>query len=112
VDPSWGQYDEHPVASRDRPLDDLMVVRRSRNDGDAPLEPVELSHALLPAHADQVFTRIRGSDCDVLCPLDNPSGKFEIGSEARRLRCGLCGRHLRQGKGAPLLLAVARPGVY
>jgi hypothetical protein len=52
VDPSWDQYDEHPVASRDRPLDDLTVVRRSRNDGDAPLESVELSHALLPAHAD------------------------------------------------------------
>src|SRR5438132_6561734 len=32
LDPSRHAYDEHPVAARDRPLDDLAVVRRTRND--------------------------------------------------------------------------------
>jgi hypothetical protein len=58
VDSPRDQHDEHAVAPRDRPLDDLGVVRRSRNDGDAPLERVELPHALLPAHADHLVAAI------------------------------------------------------
>jgi hypothetical protein len=59
VDASRDQHDEHPVAPRDRALDDLAVVRRSRNHGDAPLERVELPHALLPAHADHLVAPIQ-----------------------------------------------------
>jgi hypothetical protein len=59
VDSSRDQHDEHPVAPRYRPLDDLAVVRRSRNDGDAPLERVELPHAFLPAHADHLVPPVQ-----------------------------------------------------
>jgi hypothetical protein len=59
VNPTGHQHDEHPVAARDRALDDLRVVRRTRNDGDAPLESVELPHALLPAHADDLMPPIQ-----------------------------------------------------
>src|SRR5688572_10059651 len=40
VDSSRNQDDEHAVALRDRALDDLALVRGSRNDGDALLERV------------------------------------------------------------------------
>jgi hypothetical protein len=99
----------HPATAR------LMTSRSSVAPGTTVMRPSNLSSfpTLCSRHTPtHVFTWIRGSDCDVLCPLDNSSRKFEIGSDARGLRCGLCGRHLRQGKGAPLLLAVARPGVY
>jgi hypothetical protein len=58
VHPSRDENDEHPVALRDCALDDLEVVRRSRNDGDAPLERVELPHAFLPAHADHFVATV------------------------------------------------------
>jgi hypothetical protein len=59
VDASRDEHDEHPVAPRDRTLDDLAVVSRSRNDGDARLERVELPHALLAARADHLVTPIQ-----------------------------------------------------
>jgi hypothetical protein len=59
VDASRDEHDEHPVAPRHRALDDLAVVRRSRNDGDAPPERVELLHALLAAHADHLVATIK-----------------------------------------------------
>jgi len=39
-------------------LDDLGVVRLSRNNGDASFERVELPDALLPAHADDLVAPI------------------------------------------------------
>src|SRR5207244_8033805 len=45
---TWDQHREHPVALRYGAPDDLGVVRRSGNDRDAPLERVELLHALFP----------------------------------------------------------------
>src|SRR5690349_15731458 len=59
VDASRGHHDENSVASRDSALDDLPVVGRSRDDGDAPLECVELPHALLAAHANYLVTSIQ-----------------------------------------------------
>ena len=59
MDAPRDEHDEHPVAPRDRALDDLAVVRRSRNDGDAPLERIELPHALLAAHADHLVAAIQ-----------------------------------------------------
>jgi hypothetical protein len=59
VHASRDEHDEHPVAPRDRALDHLTVVCRSRNDGDAPLERIELSHAFLPAHADHLVATIQ-----------------------------------------------------
>src|SRR5512143_4121111 len=48
------KHDEQHVARSHRALDDLAVVRRSRNDRDASLERVELPHAALPADADHL----------------------------------------------------------
>jgi hypothetical protein len=59
VDPPRDQHDEHPVAPGDRALDDLGVVRRSRNDSDAPLVRVELLHALLSTHANHLVASIK-----------------------------------------------------
>src|SRR6185437_9676404 len=59
VDPSRDQHDEHPVAPGDRPLDDLGVVRRSPNDSDAPLEPIELPYAFLTTHANHLVAPIQ-----------------------------------------------------
>jgi hypothetical protein len=59
VDSSRDQYDEHAVAPGDRALDHLAVVRRSRNDGDASLERVELPHAFLPAHTDHLVAPVQ-----------------------------------------------------
>src|SRR5215218_10489774 len=57
--PPRDQYDEHPVAPRDRALDDLAVVRRSRNDSDSSLELVELLHTALAAHANHLVDPIQ-----------------------------------------------------
>src|SRR6185295_13713705 len=54
-----GHHDENPAASRDSALDDLAVVGRSRDDSDAPLERVELPHALLAAHANHLVTAVQ-----------------------------------------------------
>ena len=67
------QYDEHPVAPRDRALDDLAIVRGSRNDSDAPLEPVELAHAWLPAYADDLVAPIERMLDHVLAELPGGS---------------------------------------
>ena len=107
VDAARDEDHEHSVAARDRFLDDLGVVRRSRNDSDAPLELVELPHALLPAHADHLVAAIkrvlhhvlpelpRGSDdadshraCSVApCTLEgcqSSTGPFGLGDERSR----------------------------
>src|SRR5205085_5493521 len=49
---------EHPVTLGDRALDDVAVVRRSWNDGDASLEPLKFLDALLAAHADHLVASI------------------------------------------------------
>src|SRR5581483_11019844 len=59
VDASRRHHDENAVASRDSAPDDLAVVGRSRDDTDAPLERVELPHALLSAHANHLVTAIQ-----------------------------------------------------
>src|ERR1043166_121004 len=59
MDASRGHHDENPVASRYSALDDLAVVGRSRDDSDAPLERIELPHALLTAHAKHLVTAIQ-----------------------------------------------------
>ena len=58
VYPPRDEDDEHPVAARDRALDDLAVVRRARDDGDPPLERVELGNALLPADAHHLVAAV------------------------------------------------------
>jgi hypothetical protein len=57
-DPSRGQHDEHTVAPGHDTLDNLAVVRLSGDDGDAPLERIELPHAALPAHANHLVAPI------------------------------------------------------
>src|SRR5438067_4181386 len=54
-----GKHDEHPVAPGDGALDDLAVIRRSRNDSHAPLEGIELLHAALAAQADHRIAPIQ-----------------------------------------------------
>ena len=58
MDASWDEHDEHPVAPRHRTLDDPAVVGGSRQDGDAPLERVELRDALLPTDANHLVASI------------------------------------------------------
>src|SRR2546423_15292783 len=48
-----------PRRTRRARVDDLWVVRGSRNDSDALLECVELLHALLSAHADHVVLPVK-----------------------------------------------------
>src|SRR5882672_11656591 len=57
--PPTGPDGGHPVAPCDRALDNLAVVRCSGNDGDAPLERVELFHAALPARANHLVAAIQ-----------------------------------------------------
>src|SRR5438477_5305528 len=59
VDAHRGEHDEHPVAPGYGALDDLAVIRRSRNDSNAPLEGIELLHAALAAHADHRIAPIQ-----------------------------------------------------
>lgn len=68
VDSSRDKYGERPVASRDRALADLRIVRRPGNNGDASLERIELSDAFLPAHADHLIAA--SSAC---CTMYRPS---------------------------------------
>ena len=58
VDAARDENGEHSVAPLHRALDYLAVVRRSRNDRDAILEPIELLHALLAAHAHHLVAAI------------------------------------------------------
>ena len=55
-----GKHDENAVATCDGALDDLAVVGRSRYDRDALLEDIELLHAAVAAHADDLVAAIQG----------------------------------------------------
>src|SRR5947207_3304984 len=56
--PPRGQDGQHSVAFRNGALDDLAVVGGAGNDGDAPLERIQLRHALLPADGDDLVAAI------------------------------------------------------
>jgi hypothetical protein len=56
---SRDQHGEHRVTPGDRTLDDVTIIRGSRNNGDSPLELVELCHALLAAHANHLVVSIQ-----------------------------------------------------
>jgi hypothetical protein len=60
VDAHRGKYDENAVATGDGALDDLAVVGRPRYDRDALLEGIELFHAGVAAHADDLVAAIQG----------------------------------------------------
>src|SRR5947209_6004974 len=90
------QHREHPVTLRDRTLDDVTVVRRSWNDRDASLEPLEFLDALLAAHADHLETSIQRVLHHVLpeLPRGADDANFQrasfvglIRSWFRRVRC-------------------------
>src|SRR4051794_33013807 len=53
--PSRNEHDEHAVAVRNRPLDDLAAVGRAGHELDPALELGELAHALLAAHAHDLI---------------------------------------------------------
>ena len=53
------EHDEHPVAARDSPLDDLAVVGCAGHDGDPPLELGELADALLAAHGNHLVLPVQ-----------------------------------------------------
>ena len=57
--PARDEHDEHPVAARDRPLDDLAVVGRAGHDVDPALELGELADALLAAHGDHLVPPVQ-----------------------------------------------------
>jgi hypothetical protein len=57
--PSWDQHGEDAVAARDRPLDDLAVVRRPRDDRDTSRELLELVHADLTADGDYLRAAVQ-----------------------------------------------------
>src|ERR1700704_153495 len=54
-----GKHDKHPVTPGYGALDDLAVIRRSRNDSNAPLEGIELLHAALATHGDHRIAPIQ-----------------------------------------------------
>src|SRR5919206_1180269 len=53
------QHSEDGVTPAHRALDDLAVIRRSRNDGDPPRELGQLVHADLAAHGDDLVTPVQ-----------------------------------------------------
>src|SRR4051794_2258035 len=59
VYPPRDEHDEHPVAARDRPLNDLAVVGCAGHDVDPALELGELAHALVAAHGDHLVPPIQ-----------------------------------------------------
>src|SRR5258708_25612706 len=59
VDAHRGEHDEPPVAPGYGALDDLAVIRRSRNDSNAPLEGIKLLHTALAAHTDHRIAPIQ-----------------------------------------------------
>ena len=59
ADPSRHQHGEHAVAARNSVLDDLPVIRRSRNDRDTPRELLELVHTDLPAYGDHLVAPVQ-----------------------------------------------------
>ena len=58
MNPSRHEHDQYTAAASDRLLDDLAIVRRSRNDNDALLERVELRDAFFAAHADDLVPSV------------------------------------------------------
>jgi len=52
------QNGEYAVAPGDGLADDLAVIRRAGNDGDAPFEGIEFADALLPAGADHLVAPV------------------------------------------------------
>jgi len=58
VNSTWDQYDENPVAPGYGALDDVAVIRRPWDDGDAPDERVELGDTLLAAHPDDLVPAV------------------------------------------------------
>src|SRR5215208_5254386 len=60
MDAHRGKHGEDALATGDGALDDLAVVGRSRYDGDASLEGIELFHAGATAHADYLVAAIEG----------------------------------------------------
>src|SRR5437868_9568408 len=58
MDAARDEHREYTVTLRDRTLDDVTVVRRSWNDRDASLEPLEFLDALVAAHADHLVASI------------------------------------------------------
>src|SRR3989440_3924621 len=59
VDAHRGEHDEHPVAPGYGALDDLAVIRRSRNDSNAPLEGIKFLHTALAAPTDHRIAPIQ-----------------------------------------------------
>jgi hypothetical protein len=89
LDPPRNEHDEHTFAPCHCALDHLSVVRRSRNDGDAALEPVELPHALLSADAYHLVAPIERVLHHV--PPELPRGSD--GADLQRARPGSRRRH-------------------
>src|SRR5262249_4567166 len=58
--PPRHEHGEDAVAARHRAADRLAIVRRAREEGDAPLEFVELAHALGAADADDLVAAFEG----------------------------------------------------
>ena len=59
MDPSRNQHGEDAIAARDRPLNDMAVVRRTRNDRDTPREFLELVHTDLAAYGDHPIAAVQ-----------------------------------------------------
>jgi len=72
------QHDEHSVAPRDRPLDDITIIRRSQDDSDPVFERGELPHTLLPAHAHHSVAAIQGVLNHVLAELPRASSEDRL----------------------------------
>src|SRR5919199_2155242 len=73
LDSHWCQDCEHRVTARDRAFDDVAVVRRSWNDGDAASERVELLDALRTTHANYFVASIQSVLHHVVAELSGGS---------------------------------------
>ena len=70
---AWDEHDEHPVAARDRPLDDVAIVGGAGHDIDPALELGELADALLTAHDDHLVPAVERVLDHVLPELAGPT---------------------------------------
>ncbi len=59
MDPSWDQYGEDGVTARGCALDNLAVVRSSRDDRDTPREALELIHTYRAAYGDNLIASVQ-----------------------------------------------------
>ena len=78
MDSPWDQLDENSVASGDRSLDDMGIVRRTQENLDTPLELVVLRNAALPAYANHLVATVKRMLHHVLAQLPGSTHNADL----------------------------------